>query len=223
MASCTTRIRSTAINGTPLGKPTNTAWGGTYPLSADPLNPWAGIFNWDNGFPTDRYSPAALDRSWGDKNRPGMVDPHYGRSPYIQQWNLNLQRELPLKLVLDVGYIGLKSTGLKNDSLMAINQVPVWALQQYGVKLNNVIRTASDAASYGIAYPYPGFQGTLAAALRQYPQVNGKQHRANLRHTNRIFNVPFVAGNVEPSVRQGSFAVCQLCFFRSRFRTWTAS
>jgi len=49
----------------------------------------------------------------------------------------------------------------------------VWALQQYGVKLNNVIRTASDAASYGIAYPYPGFQGTLAAALRQYPQVNG--------------------------------------------------
>jgi hypothetical protein len=101
------------------------------------------------------------------------VDPGYGRSPYIQQWNFNLQRELPKKFVLDVGYVGLKSTGLKNDSLMAVDQVPVWALQQYGTKLNNVIRTAADAASYGIAYPYPGFQGTLAAALRPFPQVNG--------------------------------------------------
>jgi hypothetical protein len=53
-----------------------------------------------------------------------------------------------------------------------MNQVPVSALQ-YGTKLNNVIRTPADAASYGIAYPYPGFTGTLGAALRQYPQVNG--------------------------------------------------
>jgi hypothetical protein len=160
-------------NGTPLGKQTNTAWGGTYSLGADPINPWAGIFNWDNGFPTNRYSPASFDLSWGDKNTPGMVDPRYGRSPYIQQWNFNVQRELPKKLVLDVGYVGLKSTGLKNDSLVRIDQIPVSALQQYGAKLNNVIRTAADAATYGIAYPYPGFQGTLSAALRPYPQVFG--------------------------------------------------
>jgi hypothetical protein len=160
-------------NGTPLGKPTNTAWGGTYSLSANAINPWAGIFNWDAGFPMSSYSPPSFDLSWGDKNRPGMVDPRYGKSPYIQQWNLNLQRELPAKLVLDVGYIGLKSTGLKNDSLVALNQIPVWALQKYGTQLNNVIRTAADAANYGIAYPYPGFTGTLAAALRPFPQVNG--------------------------------------------------
>jgi hypothetical protein len=160
-------------NGTPLGKPTNTAWGGTYSLSSNPINPWAGIFNWDSGFPTDRYSPGSFDRSWGDKNRPGMVDPNYGRSPYVQQWNFNIQRKLPLNLVMDVGYLGMKSTGLKNDSLVAINQIPASALQQYGTKLNNVIRTAADAAQYGIALPYPGFTGTLAAALRPYPQVNG--------------------------------------------------
>ena len=52
-------------NGTPLGKPTNTAWGGTYSLSANPINPWAGIFNWDNGFPTNSYSPGSFDRSVG--------------------------------------------------------------------------------------------------------------------------------------------------------------
>ena len=160
-------------NGTPLGKPTNTAWGGTYSLSANPINPWAGIFNWDTGFPTDRYSPGSFDPSWGDKNRPGQVDPRYGLSPYVQQWNLNVQRQLPFNLVMDVGYLGMKATRLKNDSLVAINQLPVSVLQQYGTKLNNVIRTAADAASYGIALPYPGFTGTLAAALRPYPQVNG--------------------------------------------------
>ena len=160
-------------NGTPLGKPTNTAWGGTYSLSADPINPWAGIFNWDNGFPTNRYSPASYDLSWGDKNRPGQVDPNYGRSPYVQQWNLNIQRQLPGNIVVDLGYIGSKATGLKNDSLVAINQIQYSQLQQYGTKLNNVIRTAADAAGYGISLPYPGFVGTLAAALRPYPQING--------------------------------------------------
>jgi hypothetical protein len=160
-------------SGTPLGKPTNTAWGGTYSLSANTINPWAGIFNWDNGFPTDRYAPAGFDLSWGDRNRPGQVDPRYGMSPYVQQWNFNIQRELVKKLVLDVGYSGMKATGLKNDSLVAINQIPASALQQYGTKLNNTIRSAADAAALGVAYPYPGFQGSLAAALRPYPQVNG--------------------------------------------------
>src|SRR5262249_3321682 len=35
-----------AFNGTPLGKPTSVAWGGTWQLDADPVQPWAGIFNW---------------------------------------------------------------------------------------------------------------------------------------------------------------------------------
>ena len=158
-------------NGTPLGKPTNTAWGGTYSLGADAVNPWAGIFNWDSGFPTNRYSPAGYDVSWGNKNRPGQVDLGYGLPGYIQQWNINIQRELPKKIVLDLGYLGVKSTRLKNDTLDAFNQIPVSSLAQYGTKLNNTIRTAADAAGYGIAYPYPGFTGTLSAALRPYPQV----------------------------------------------------
>ena len=31
--------------------------------------------------------------------------------------------------------------------------------------------SAADAAKYGIPYPYPGFSGTVASALRQYPQI----------------------------------------------------
>jgi hypothetical protein len=163
------------FSGTPLGKATSVQAGGTYSFSADPVNPWAGIFNWDNGLPTNRYSAPGYDVSFGDKNRPGIIDPNYGKSPYVQQWNFNVQREIVKDLVLDVGYVGNKSTGLRNGQMILLNQLDPKYLQIYGSKLNNAVKSAADAASYGIAYPYPGFQGTLASALRPYPQVQGNQ------------------------------------------------
>ena len=160
-------------NPTPLGKPTNVQSGGTYSLNSDPVTPWTGIFNWDNGFPTNAYSPASYDSSWGDKNRPAIIDPNYGQSPYIQQWNFNIQRELPGALVLELGYLGVKGTRLKTGDLARIDQLPASALAQYGAKLNNAVRNAADAAANGIAYPYTGFVGTVGSALRPYPQVQG--------------------------------------------------
>ena len=162
-------------NPTPLGKPTSTAWGGTYSLGSDATQPWAGIFNIDSGIPAGRFSPAGFDLSWGNKNRPGMIDPDYGRTPYVQQWNFSIQRELPKRILLDVAYVGAKATGLKLGEAARINQLPVSALSQYGTKLNNQIRNAQDAAALGVRYPYPGFSGTLTGALRQYPQVLSTQ------------------------------------------------
>jgi len=162
-------------NPTPLGKATSTAWGGTYSLGSRAADAWAGIFNWDDGFPTDRYTPAGYDLSWGNSNRPGMVDPNYGLTPYVQQWNLNLQRQLPAKVVLDIAYLGNKGTRLKAGELARINQLPPSVLETYGAKLNTTIRNAADAAAAGIRYPYPGFSGSVASALRPYPQVTGNQ------------------------------------------------
>lgn len=162
-------------NATPTGKSTSTAWGGTYSLASDPVQPWAGIFNWDQGMPTDRYAPAGNDASWGNRNRPAMIDPDYGQTPYVQQWNFNVQRELPLRLVLDVGYVGNKGTRLKVGELARVNQISASALAQYGTRLNNAVRNAADAAANGIAYPYAGFSGTVASAIRPFPQVQGNQ------------------------------------------------
>jgi hypothetical protein len=162
-------------NPTPLGKPTSTAWGGTYSLGSAATDAWAGIFNWDKGLPGSSFSPAGYDLSWGNKNRPGMIDPGYGKTPYVQQWNLNLQRELPKKVILDVAYLGTKGTGLRVGELARINQLPPSALSAYGTKLNNNVRNPQDAAANHVPYPYPGFSGTVSAALRQYPQVNSNQ------------------------------------------------
>ena len=104
-----------------------------------------------------------------------MVDPNYGKTPYVKQWNINVQRELIKDLILDVGYIGNKATGLRDGQLQLINQLPVSALSQYGRALNNAVTSPASAAANGIAYPYAGFQGTVASALRPYPQVQGIQ------------------------------------------------
>jgi hypothetical protein len=161
------------LPGGSSGKAYEVAWGGTYNLSANGVSPWAGIFNWDNGFPLNSYVPPAYNVSWGDTTKPAMFDPKYGIAPYIQMWNLNLQRQLPWNVLLDVGYVGNKSTKLFAGNLTQVNQLPASDLATYGARLNNAVTTAAQAAQNGIAYPYPGFAGTVASALRPYPQVQG--------------------------------------------------
>lgn len=161
--------------GTPFLQATSVAWGGTWPLSQDAVTPWKGIFNWDNGFPTNRYQPAAYNVSWGNSNRPGTIDPNYGRIGYIQEWNFSIQREVLRNLLVEVGYVGNKGTALRNGDLAVINQLSPAVLSQFGSRLNNTVRSAADAAANGIPYPYAGFSGTVAGALRPFPQVQGTQ------------------------------------------------
>jgi len=147
---------------------------GSYNLSADPVDPWRGIFNWDAGFPTDRFIAPAFDVSYAYRSgSASMIDPTYGKAAYTQQWNLNIQRQLGRTIVLDVGYVGNKSTGIKNNSLARLNQLPASVLTQYGRNLPNAVRTAEEAAAGGVRYPFAGYRGTVAGALRQYPQLTG--------------------------------------------------
>ena len=158
----------------PIGKAGVVQAGGTFQLSADPVNPWRGIFNWDDGFPIkDRYVPASYNRSWGNSNRPGMIDPNYGKTGYIQMWNLNIQREITAHTVLDVGYVANKGTRLRVGDIALVDQLPASVFSQYGRNLTNIIRNPADAAANGVAYPYAGFVGPVAAALRPFPQVLG--------------------------------------------------
>jgi hypothetical protein len=153
---------------------TSTAWVGSWKLSQKAVSSWEGVIpNWDNGFPLDKYQPPQFDVSWGNSNIPGMVDPNYGQTPYIQSWNFHLQREIARKLVLEAGYVGSKGTRLRAGQLQRLNQLPVSVLQQHKADLGKPVASLDDAAKYNIKYPYRGFNGTVASALRPYPQVNG--------------------------------------------------
>ena len=172
-----------AVHSNTLGNATTFAWAGTYALGADPVEPWRGIFNWDNGFPAAQaYQPPSYDVSYGNSNRPGMYDPKGWNMPYIQRWSFNLQYEPVRNLVIDIGYLATKGTQLHAGVLNVLNQIPASALSQFGSNLNAAVRSEADAARYGIKYPYPGFRGTVASAIRQYPQVFGN-NTINIRGT----------------------------------------
>lgn len=151
---------------------------GSWNTGADPVNPWRGIFNWDQGFPQGLYSAASVDPSFGSRITPVML--RYGPSPYTQQWNFTVQREIFKKIVFEAAYIGNKSTRLHAGELERINQLPASALQNYGRNLTSTISNAADAAKYGVTYPYPGFVGTVASALRPYPQVRANDTISSL-------------------------------------------
>jgi hypothetical protein len=148
-------------------------WGGSYNLGAASVDRWKGIFNWDNGFPTDRYFPGSFNRSQANVSGAAMIHPDYGRQPYTQSWNLNVQRALPWRLMLDVGYVGNKATRIQNNNLVRLNQIQFSEVQTRGRGLLNTVTNEAQAAANNVAYPFPGYSGTVAGAVRQFPQLRG--------------------------------------------------
>jgi len=90
------------------------------------------------------------------------------RLPYVQNWNLGFQYQLPASTVLELNYIGNKGTRLIAKGFDDINQLPFSVVQQYGDLLPRPWTTASP-----IPRPFPSFVGTNLQALRQFPQFTG--------------------------------------------------
>ena len=95
----------------------------------------------------------------------GYIAPDSNRTGYAQNYNLGVQYELPANFVLEVGYIGNKGTRLEANGLDNLNQLPVSALR-LGDDLIQPLSSRPDLAPL----PFPGFTGTVAQALRPYPQ-----------------------------------------------------
>jgi hypothetical protein len=139
-------------------------------------SPNTPAFNWDNGYngvvKTASLDPSAAYSIWG----PVSWDPNGGRVGYTQQWNFNIQRELPGSLVLDLGYIGTKSTALQANELRKMNQIPTSALKlgdTLGQWINNDASIPAAAKALGARYPY-GSQGDwipMYQTLMPYPTV----------------------------------------------------
>ena len=123
-------------------------------------------FNWTNGFPTN-YPPPAINPAVQNGSSVNSIVRRDGRPPNTQNWSFGIQRELPSSLLVDISYVGVKGTHLGN-SLIDLNQVNPSYLS-LGNLLNSSITSAAAVAA-GIPRPYAGFNGTVAQALRPYPQ-----------------------------------------------------
>jgi hypothetical protein len=137
----------------------------------------------DGGFTPPFY----LDAGWpaGIAVRPPFISPTLGNNQAVRyvnpdgvrgsgrlgrtyQMQVNLQHQWAGTL-LEAGWISTQGRFIPNSTLENINQVdPRW------LPLGDLLRqsiTSAAVAERGFTLPYAGFTGTLAQALRPYPQV----------------------------------------------------
>lgn len=127
------------------------------------LGGFSGVgFTLDDGFPalatSVNYDPSQLN------GQATVYSQRDGKPAMIQLWNLQVQQSLAPDLTFTMGYVGNHATRLSSD-LRNINALPsaYWSM---GSKLNAAVK----GNPYGIAVPYSSFSGTIANALRPYPQ-----------------------------------------------------
>ncbi|WP_213807787.1 TonB-dependent receptor [Granulicella sp. dw_53] len=91
-----------------------------------------------------------------------------GAMPRIQEWSLSIQKSFGANASLEAIYIGNHGTRLVDPQMVNINQLdPKYA--SLGSLLTQSA-TSSAAVTAGVKLPYPGFTGSVAQALRPYPQ-----------------------------------------------------
>jgi hypothetical protein len=123
-------------------------------------------FNIQNGFPSFQ-KPPSLNPALDNNGSINYLAPQDGTTAYIENWSLDVQRSLPGNFLLDVGYVGNSAHHL-GSLLLNPDQVNPRYLS-LGNALNAPLNSALGLAT-GVAFPYVGFNGTVAQALRRYPQ-----------------------------------------------------
>jgi hypothetical protein len=96
--------------------------------------------------------------------------------PAYDNFNFSIQRQLGNSLVAEIQYSGVMGEHLQTE-LLDYNQISPSYLTKFGTVaqsitvLNSSLSSATGKSS-GVALPYPTFSGTVAQALRPYPQYN---------------------------------------------------
>jgi carboxypeptidase family protein/TonB-dependent receptor-like protein len=142
-----------------------------------------GIFpahHLDQGFPEDRIQfPPFIDPAINLGGSPIAVTPDGLTLPRFQNWSVTYQRQLTSNMMLDVSYIGNRGSRLNHhfETLGVganMNDPSVLSLGTAVLQSNINSELARNA---GIPIPYPGFNGNVAQALREFPQYQAIQWR----------------------------------------------
>ena len=100
-----------------------------------------------------------------------------GRLPEFYNWNLNIQRQLPGNMALEVGYSATLGHHLTTN-LVNLNQVNPAVFFGYVSRLGfdsayslmSKSVTSAEAVAAGVPIPYAGFTGSVRQALKPFPQ-----------------------------------------------------
>ncbi len=124
---------------------------------------------WDSGLAALALQPAP-PRSRSAAN--GQYIPYMqrkdGKNGYTMGWSLTVEQQLPFRIAMETSYVGSSNVRI-GGNLLNINQVPSHYLADLGPVLLADINSP-EAIAAGVQTPYPGFTGSVAQALRPYPQ-----------------------------------------------------
>src|SRR5258708_532009 len=141
--------------------------------------PFGPVISLDSGIPSftppPNLDPAQDNKGFGAGfGGPTYLASSYGRPAMVQNWSLEAERQLAPDLILSVGYVGMHATRLRS-ALAQINDLNP-KFFSLGNQLNLTVTDplspvpapyANFCADYGCT---PGSAGTVAQALRPFPQ-----------------------------------------------------
>jgi len=150
-----------------------------------------------DGWPAYKFpAPPFIDPTTGFNNGVRILDRDDGHPPYLQNYTLNLQRQLPGQILLDIAYVGNKGTRLQSR-LMPTNQMDPRYLTFGKLLFSDIADPAVQALPVVQAFPvdpatgnhvpFVGFQhhlqnnATLGQALRPTPQYGQEINSQNRR------------------------------------------
>jgi len=151
---------------------------------------------WDNGVPGIAYPPPYINPSYGigsitaaaalaagapwagPSTAVGMTygDPNFGgKAPYYEDWHINVQHSITQNLMLSVSYSASAGHWLPGAAVAGpfTNQIPVTYLPLQGTlssTLNATSLATVQAMFPSFKTPFPNFSGTVAQALKPFPQ-----------------------------------------------------
>jgi hypothetical protein len=127
-------------------------------------------FNWNTGYPvvfptTFPITDPSLDNGSGVS----FWDRNDNRMPMVENIGVQVGRELPHNIKVEVGYVGTMVHRLYTN--YSLNSLPLSDLSLGSLLLSDIRSPEAQAA--GIPIPYPSFKGSVAQALLPFPQYTG--------------------------------------------------
>jgi hypothetical protein len=141
-------------------------------VSLDGRTPIASLDNpFPNGFNLPTGNSLGADTFLGLGIGEGVFIDY--RNPYMQQWNVNVQRELPGTMLFEVAYIGSKGTRLlAGESGITLSQLPESFLS-LGTQLQDQVPNPFFGIITNPSSPLRFPTVARGRLLRPYPQYNG--------------------------------------------------
>ena len=138
-------------------------------------------FKLDVGPPPVNINLPNFDPTVSNGSRAHYLNADSFKTAYTNAWNFSVQREFPSGILVDVAYVGNKGVNF-GAGMENLGQVPFEHLSNGPLLLADINFPGVVAA--GFTPPFPGFTGTLAQALRPFPQYTSISNWAEATGSN---------------------------------------